>query len=123
MLLDKCSEAHKLLTSNDDHIAIIEDEKTPRPRKKESYISNSEDEVRQDEIYQTPPTLKRPKVPMLSISRGQDSSLSEMSTSEEDGTDKEEENRIMVVKGKGACKVIIKHMQASPQLNILIVLL
>jgi hypothetical protein len=98
MLLDKCSEAHKLLTSNDDHIAIIEDEKTP-------------------------PTLKRPKVPMLSISRGQDSSLSEMSTSEEDGTDKEEENRIMVVKGKGACKVIIKHMQASPQLNILIVLL
>jgi hypothetical protein len=128
MLVDECSEAHKPLTSDDDCMVGIEDDQTPRPRKKESHISDSEDEVGQDEIYQTPAALKRPKVPKLSISRDQDSSLSEMSTedetdeeggtnekggTDEDGDDSDEETMALVKgKGKDAHKVIIKHFQA-----------
>jgi hypothetical protein len=123
MLIDESTEAHKPLTSDDDHMVVTEDERTPCPRKKESQMSNSEDEVGQDEFYQTPATLKRPKVPMLSISTDEDSSSLEMLASEDDGTDDEKENRTTVVKGKDTHKVIIEHMHVLPQLSISVVLL
>jgi hypothetical protein len=109
------SELHnEPLTRGDSE---MEDEPTPKPRKKGRQISDSEDEVEQDEVeddenFQTPLMLKRSKVSKrLSFI---DSSLSEMSDSGdfEDETDKEEKNTMTVVRGKDAhkqAKVNIKY--------------
>jgi hypothetical protein len=120
MLLNFEESQERPLTSDDaDMVMIEEDELTPRPKKKKSQISDWEDELGEDEPFQTPPTLKKTKVPGLSFVGSQDSSLSEMSDSEdledvEDGTDKKEKHS-MTVKGKGAHKqkVTIKDLQAS----------
>jgi len=113
------------MTSDNSDMEIVEiddsdDEPTPRPTKKRSQTSlDSEDgDVEQGENFQTPLTLKRPKITRQSL----DDSILSDSEESEDGADNREggKDRAMAVKGKDTHKQakVTSCLQASSFNNV-----
>jgi hypothetical protein len=89
------------ITSDSDHETEIEEEPTPRPRKTRNRSSSPEEvDVGDDEHFKTPRTLKPKKIAAVETS----SDLSELSDSEESGSedngDKRGKKTLTKVRGK-----------------------
>jgi hypothetical protein len=95
-------EYQQPVTSDDIEMEIEDEEPTPRPTKKKDQHSVECSDVEQDEQFQTPLTLKKPKNRKSTFIEIDDSSLSELSDLEEPKKVNEKG------KGKKAVKAKIK---------------